>query len=79
MIKKAELKFLIKDAIDREERSIPVYMNHLKAALFWIGLKDEDVKKIKAAFADLAAKSAGHKKVLEELLKKVEGSPKDAF
>jgi len=79
MIKKEELKRLIKDAMDKEEKSIPIYMNHLRTAVFWIGLKDKDVKKVKDAFVDLASKSAGHKKVLEELLKKIEGSPKDAF
>ena len=79
MINRGELKELIKDAIDREERSIPVYMNHLKTAIFWVGLKDEDAAKVKGTFSELASLSAGHKQVLTELLEKVERSPKDAF
>lgn len=79
MIKKEDLKSMIKDAIDREERSIPVYMKHLKTAMFWVGIKDDDAKKIKKIFKDLAYESVGHKKFLEELLEKIERSPKDAF
>lgn len=79
MIKKDELLRLLKKGLDGEEKAIPIYMQHLKSAMFWGGLPEKDAQEIKSALERLAVESVGHKKIVLDLIDHVEGAGKDAF
>jgi hypothetical protein len=79
MIKKEELLNVLKEAANMEDRSVPLYTTHLKSAIFWVGLSDDKVHKVKDAFSQLASESVRHKSVIEALIKRIEEAGKDAF
>lgn len=79
MIKKDELLKLLKKGLDGEEKAIPIYMEHLKSALFWAGMGEKEAKEVKGIFEKLVNDSVGHKKIVLDLIDRVERSGKDAF
>ena len=79
MIRKDELLQLLKEGIDAEEKSIPVYMNHLGAALFWVGMEPDKAAKIQEAFRHLASCSARHKEILTGIVERVKEGDRDAY
>ena len=79
MIRKDELLRLLKEGIDAEEKSIPVYMDHLGAALFWVGMEPDKAAKIQEAFKHLASCSRRHKEILTGIAGKVREGGRDAY
>ncbi|MCM8761279.1 MAG: hypothetical protein NC938_06025 [Candidatus Omnitrophica bacterium] len=79
MIKKEELLRLLKEAMDMEEKSVPVYMNHLKAALFWVGMEQDKAEKVKEHFKYLAACSTKHQNIVLEVIDKVTKEGRSAY
>ena len=79
MIEKQELLKLLKEAYNAEEMSIPVYMRHLKTAVFWTGVPREEAEKTRKLLNDLAIGSNSHKKIVMDLINKVKESNRDAF
>jgi len=79
MLKKQELLKMLKEAYDTEEMSIPIYMRHLKSAVFWTGIDKEKTDKIRKILGELASGSEGHKKVVVDLINEIKESKKDAF
>ena len=76
---KTKLLNMIKEAMDMEEKSIPIYTRHLEAAVFWTGMDEDTIKKIKEAFKYLASASAKHKETLDELYKRIKEAVQDAY
>lgn len=69
--KKEKLINLLKIALEREEKAIPIYHEHLKSAIFWAGLPGEKANKIKDALQLLAMESTTHKQTVEDILAKL--------
>lgn len=76
--KEALLKFL-KEALDAEEKGVLIYAKHLESAIFWTGIKKDKIQRAKELLRLLAQGSAGHKKIVAELIQEVKGKDKDAF
>lgn len=79
MIKKDALLELLKKGLDGEERAVPIYMGHLKTAVFWAGLEEKEAEEVKRILEQLAIESVGHKKMVLELIDYMERLGKDAF
>lgn len=79
MIKKDALLELLRKGLDREEKAIPIYTQHLKSAVFWAGLSGKEAEECRRILEQLAVESAGHKKIVLDLIDYVERSDKDAF
>lgn len=79
MIKKEEFLKNLKYALDSEEKSIPVYMEHLDSAIFWAGWDEGLVKQAKSAFKYLISESERHKTIVADLIASVKRDKKDAF
>ncbi|MCF7878675.1 MAG: hypothetical protein K9L95_04305 [Candidatus Omnitrophica bacterium] len=70
---KKEIIKRLKEALIAEEKSIPIYTKHLDSAVFWTGLGEERVDKIKAILSELARGSMVHKEIIENLIRRLEG------
>jgi hypothetical protein len=79
MIKKEELLNMLEDAKVAEEKAIPIYTRHLSSAVFWTGLEEERVKRMKILLNQLSKESQGHIKVVEYLIDLVKKENQDAF
>jgi rubrerythrin len=79
MIKKEELLKILKGALNSEEKGIVIYKKHLESALFWTGIPKEKGQRVKELLEQLAEDTIGHRKTVQELIKKVEGENKNAF
>lgn len=79
MIDKKELISILEKALIAEERAIPIYMKHLKTAVFWTGAAEEDIKRIRKVMSVLLEESERHKKTVETLIDKVKSGGKDAY
>ena len=79
MMSKEELLTILENARLAEEKAIPVYTKHLKSAVFWTGMKQEDVEKIRETLSMLAEESEKHKKMVEYLIEQIKKKGKDAF
>ena len=79
MMSKKELLAILEKARLAEERSIPIYTRHLSSAVFWTGMKKENVDKIKETLRVLAEDSERHKKMVEYLIELADTEEKDAF
>lgn len=79
MISKKELLSILEDAKIAEEKAIPIYAKHISSAVFWTGIKQEDIDKIKGTLHTLADESKKHKKMVEHLIDLVKKEGKDAF
>ncbi|MFC1479937.1 hypothetical protein ACFL5Y_00620 [Candidatus Omnitrophota bacterium] len=79
MMSKEELLTILENARLAEEKSIPIYTKHLKSAVFWTGVKQEDVEKIRETLRILAEESEKHKKIVEDLIEQVKTKEKNAF
>ncbi len=78
-VTKKELLKMIDDAIDLEEKSIPVYMKHINTALFWSGLPEWERKQLGIYLNMLAKESGKHSVKLNSLKKKIEQGGKDVY
>jgi len=76
---KQELLSRLKEALLTEEISMPVYAKHLPSTLFWSGLSQKDIARIKAGLRMLSGDSDGHRATLEALIKKVTEAEQDVF
>jgi hypothetical protein len=76
---KKELLKLIDEAIDLEDKSIPVYMKHLGTALFWSGLPKWERHQLDVYLNVLAKESAKHSVRLAALKEKIEKGGKDVY
>ncbi len=54
-------------AILKEEVAIPIYADHIKAAMFWSGLPKTKQDKIKEGLEILLKESIGHVKLLQKV------------
>lgn len=79
MITKQELVRNLKEALQLEEKSIQIYTDHISAALPWTGIGKESAEKIRKTLSVLGRDSEGHKKIVLNLIKKVEEDSRDAF
>lgn len=79
MIQKQELLRILQNALAAEEKAIPIYMKHLSSAIFWTGIDADRIKKAKKLLSRLAEGSTYHKKVVGELIEKIEKENKNAF
>ncbi|NQT47318.1 MAG: hypothetical protein HQ593_07590 [Candidatus Omnitrophica bacterium] len=79
MINKDKLLRLLKDAYYAEEEGVLIYTKHLNSAVFWTGLDKDKVKRIKEILESLAKGSIAHKPIVEEMIKYVKETDKDAF
>ena len=77
--KREELLAALENARLAEEKAIPIYTKHLRSAVFWTGMKQEDVEKIRETLRILAEESEKHKKMVEYLIEQVKTKEKDAF
>ena len=65
---KENLIKLLKQALLAEEKAIPIYNRHLESAVFWAGLPEDSVAKIKSVLELLAKESASHKMIVDKIL-----------
>ncbi|MDD5566070.1 MAG: hypothetical protein PHG31_04195 [Candidatus Omnitrophica bacterium] len=79
MMRKEELLIALREVLNAEEKSIPIYMQHLESAVFWAGWDEATVKRIKESFRYLAQESIRHKGILLELIGKIRRGSRDAF
>lgn len=79
MIKKDMLLELLKKGLDGEEKAVPIYTKHLQSAVFWAGLAQKEAQEARRILEQLAVESAGHKRIVMELIDNIERSDKDAF
>lgn len=68
MVDKAEMIKRLTLALQKEEKVIGIYTEHLDSAMFWTGISEDAAGKIKASFHILAEQSGKHKKMVEELI-----------
>jgi|GEM_PF-454796 len=78
-VTKKELLKMVDEAIDLEDKSIPVYMKHLNTALFWSGLPEWERKQLNIYLNVLAKESGKHSVKLNALRDKVEKGGKDVY
>lgn len=78
-VTKKELLKMLDDAIALEDRSIPVYMRHLKTAMFWSGLPAAQREQVRIQLGILQKESQRHSALLGELRQKVEKEGRDVF
>ncbi len=78
-MKKSELIDLLKKGLNAEERSIPIYTKHFKNSIFWTGIEEAKAEKAKQLLTSLSDGSSLHKKLVDDILKKVEANDKDAI
>ncbi|MDO8804915.1 MAG: hypothetical protein Q7R35_10815 [Elusimicrobiota bacterium] len=78
-VTKKELLKLIDEAIDLEEKSIPVYRKHLDTALFWSGLPTGERRQLNIYLNVLAKESGKHFARLTALKEKIEKGEKDVY
>jgi hypothetical protein len=64
---KKEVLANLDDSIVIEELAVPIYRKHFDSALFWSGLKEEDVKIIKTKLNTLIDESLEHVEILKKL------------
>jgi rubrerythrin len=74
MIKKNKLIDSLKKCMDREEKAIPIYMQHLNNTLFLSGFKQEEQTEIINILKILSKESEGHRASFEYMLKEIEES-----
>jgi len=79
MVTKKLLLEILHNSLDVEEKAVPFYMEHLSSAVTWAGLDKEKEDEIRRTFKRLGRDSAEHKRIVSELIKKIEGDPRDAF
>ena len=79
MIGRQELLTILKQALLEEERAIPVYLKHLRTAVYWTGIDKGDVEKIRDAMNILHKDSERHKETLRMLIDRVNIGEKDAY
>ena len=70
---------ILKNARYAEEKAIPIYTKHLRSAIFWTGMDEETVEKMRENLRILAEESEKHKKMVKYLIDVVEEEEKDAF
>ena len=78
-VNKDKLIKMIDDATALEDRSIPIYMRHLKTAMFWSGLPPAQREQVRIQLGILQQESARHSAILGELRRKVQEDPRDVF
>jgi hypothetical protein len=69
---KKDLIGRIKALLNQEELIIPIYMEHLNSAVFWVGMPEKDEKMAKGIIQVLLNDSNKHKDMLTKLLERVE-------
>ena len=79
MISKAELLKKLKQALNVEEKGVEIYTGHIASALPWTGLEKKKTEEAKDILKILGDDSKRHARVILNLIKKVEGDPRDAF
>lgn len=79
MISKEKLLEYLKEGLDKEEKSIPIYMKHLDSAIFWAGLDQKIVNKAREAFTFSMKESIRHKEIIENLIKTIKEDTKNAY
>lgn len=79
MIEKQELLKTLQKALATEEKAIPIYMKHLSSAIFWTGIDADRIKKARKLLSRLAEETTYHKKVVGELIEKIEKENTNAF
>ncbi|MFA5157242.1 MAG: hypothetical protein WC532_07690 [Candidatus Omnitrophota bacterium] len=79
MVRKQGLLQRLEDALNAEEKSIPIYMKHLDSAIFWAGLDQDAADAAKKTFIFLAGESTRHKGIVEKLIKTITEDKRDAF
>ena len=78
-VPKKELLKMIDEAIDLEDKSVPVYMKHLNTALFWSGLSKWERDQLTISLNMLAKESSRHSAKLSALREKIEKGGKDVY
>lgn len=68
---KQKLIELLKYALDAEEKAVPIYNRHLESAVFWVGLTEDKVVKLKDVLQLLAKESTLHKMAVDKILVKL--------
>lgn len=79
MIGKQELLKILKNALDAEEKAIPIYAKHLETAVFWTGINKDNIKKAKDLLKQLANETDNHKNIIINLIKKIREDKNNAF
>jgi len=79
VVAKKTLLELLHNALESEEKSIPVYTKHLQAAITWAVLPKKKLQEIQKIFFNLGNDSITHKSIVEKLIKKIEEDPRNAF
>ncbi len=68
---KKKLFGLLKQALDSEEKAVPIYNHHLESAVFWTGLSEDKAKELREVLRLLAKESIEHKIAVEKMLLKL--------
>jgi len=79
MVDKKELITILKDCLNSEEASVPIYNKHINSALFFSGFKPEIQDRIKEILSLLAKGSEAHKFFYNNLLKEIRDSKRDVY
>lgn len=79
MISKRLLLQFLRKAMDAEEKAIPIYMKHLETTVFWAGMEKDATEFTKKEFMRFAKESSVHKKIVGELIERIEKDPRDAI
>ena len=78
-MKKNDLLEKIRSAINAEESASTVYLGHLKALMARSQLDSTAVKNAQTGLGKLIKANQGHRKILEELEKKIGKDPANDF
>jgi hypothetical protein len=82
MARKAELIRMLEEAVDLEEKSMPILQQKCAdclAAVKNTEVVEEDRKKMRRILLELAAESGVHRLLIEAVIAKVKGSGRDEF
>jgi len=78
-MKKEELLTKLNRSIEIEEQAVPIYLRHLNTALDWSGLREKEVDKIKDHLKILSEDAKQHKKLFDDIKKRISSGGKDVY
>ncbi len=79
MISKNDLLKFLKENMDKEERGIPLYTQHLANAMFLSGEKKEDQKRVTEVLLRLKRDSEEHRRLYEQMIARVSQEAADVY
>jgi len=78
-MKREELLQTLKQALNTEEKAIPIYSKHLETAVLWTGIPKDKISKIKQILEQLLEDTKRHKETVTKMIQYVNEGGKDAY